>query len=154
MNVMDAAFNVAEDYPGGARALAIAIGKNSTTFSHEVKGTGGAKLGLHDAVKATKRSGDLRILIAFAAECGQMVLPLPEALEMDTSDCALALSALSREFADLCSEACTALSDGKVSDNEMRRLEREGGEMTQRLQSLLAAFRARNQAGKPAADAA
>ncbi|RYF36321.1 MAG: hypothetical protein EOO21_02240 [Comamonadaceae bacterium] len=78
MNVMDAAFNVAEDYRGGARAL----------------------------------------------------------------------SALSREFGELCSEACTALADSRVSDNEMKRLEREGGELTQRLQTVLAAFRARNIAGK------
>lgn len=151
MNVMDAAFNVAEDFPGGARALALAIDKNPSTFSHEVKGDGPAKLGLGTAVKMTKRTGDLRILIAFASECGQLVIPLPEALDLGSDDCALALSALAREFGDLCSEACSALADNRVSDNEMKRLEREAGEMSQRLQTVLAAFRARNLASKPVA---
>jgi hypothetical protein len=149
MNVMDAAFNVAEDYPGGARALAVAIDKNPVTFSHEVKGTGGAKLGLATAVKMTKRTSDARILTAFAAECGFLVLPLPEALDLDNDDCARALAALSREFGQLCNEACLSLSDGKVSDTEMHRLEREGGELMQSLQGVLACFRARNQLAKP-----
>lgn len=151
MNVMDAAFNVAEDYPGGARALAVAIAKNPTTLSHEVKGTGGAKLGLLTAVKITKRTGDARILTAFAAECGYLVLPLPEALDMDNDDCARALAALSREFGQLCNEACTALADGQVTDNELHRLEREGGELLRGLQGVLASFKARNRSSKPPA---
>lgn len=149
MDVMDAAFNVAEDFKGGARALAVAIAKNPTSFSHEVSGSGGAKLGLLTAVKMTKRTGDTRILTAFAAECGFLLLPLPEVVDMDNDDCARALSALSREFATLCGEACATLADGTVSDNEMHRLEREAGELTQRLQSVLATFRARNLASGP-----
>ena len=49
--VMDAAFNVVHDYPGGAAALSERLGKGRSALPHEVKGDGSAKLGLKDAVK-------------------------------------------------------------------------------------------------------
>lgn len=151
MNVLDAAANVAEDYPGGGTALAHRIGKNPTTLLQELRGTAGTKLGLDTAVKMTARSGDLRILHAFAAECGQMCMPLPEALAVEGDDICMALAATSREFADLCQVACAALADGRVSDNEQRQMEREGGELIASLHGLLQAFLARNAADKPVA---
>lgn len=146
MSVMDAAFNVAEDYPhGGAAGLARAIGKNPTTFSHEVKETGGAKLGLHTAVKMTKRTGDLRILLEFAAECGQMLIPLPEAVDSATDDCMQALASTSREFGEMCQRVCESLGDdGQINDNEMAQIQREGGELFSALHKLMSAARARN----------
>jgi hypothetical protein len=149
MDVQTAAFNVAEDYPGGARALARDIDKNATTFSHQLSETGGAVLGLKTAVKMTKRTKDLRILLAFAADCGQMCVPLPEALDLEGSDCMRKLSETSREFADLCTEVSQSLSDGKINDNELERIQREGGELVQKLQGLLAAAAAKNYADKP-----
>lgn len=152
MDVMGAAFNVGEDYrPGGARGLAQAIGENPNTFSHALTETAGAKLGLKTAVKMTKRTGDLRILLAFAAECGQMCVPLPEALDLDGNDCMRALAETSKEFNDVVQAVCMALSDdGRVSANELERVDREGGEMLAKLQMLLATVRARHMAGQPA----
>lgn len=151
MNVLDAAANVAEDYPGGGTALAHRIGKNPTTLLQELRGTAGAKLGRDTAVKMTARSQDLRILHAFAAECGQMCMPLPEALGVEGNDISMALAATSREFADLCQAACAALADGRVTDNELHKIEREGGELVARLHGLLQAFAVRNAADKPPA---
>lgn len=153
MDVMHAAFNVGEDYrPGGARGLANALGENPNTFSHALTGTAGAKLGLKTAVKMTRLTGDLRILLAFAAECGQMCVPLPQALDLEGSDCMRALAQTSKEFNDVVSEVCTALSDdGRVSANELERIDREGGELLAQLQRLLATVRARHLAGQPAA---
>lgn len=151
MDVLTAAFNVAEDFkPGGAAGLAREIDKNSTTFSHEVNGTGGAKLGLKTAVKMTKRTRDLRILLAFAAECGQMCVPLPASLDLESNDCMRALAQTSKEFNDVVTEVCSSLSDdGRISDNELARIDREGGELLAQLQQLLATVRALNLAGKP-----
>lgn len=146
MDVLQAAFNVAEDYrPGGASALAVAIGKNSTTFMHECNGTGGAKLGLLTAVKMTKASRDMRVLLAFAAECGQMCLPLPEAMRGGSDECMQAMSSLSKEFGELCQEVFTSLGDdGEISDNELNRIKREGGELIAQLQAFMVAIEVRH----------
>ena len=149
MSVMDAAFNVAEDFPGGGSALARAIDKNHFSFLHELNGTGSAKLGLLTAVKMTKRTGDLRILLAFALECGQMCIPLPEALTTSADDCMRAMGGTTREFGELCQEVCLSLGDdGDVSDTELGRVEREAGQLMAQLQHLLATLRVRNQMGK------
>jgi hypothetical protein len=153
MDVMTAAFNVAEDYrPGGACGLAHAIGENPNSFRHAVTETAGSKLGLKTAVKMTKRTGDLRILLAFAAECGQMCVPLPGSLDLDTNDCMRALAQTSKEFNDVVREVCDALAgDGRVSANELERIDREGGELLQQLQRLLATVRAQHLATVPPA---
>lgn len=150
---MDAALNVAEDFPGGASALARAIDKNHWTFLHELKETGSAKLGLMTALKMTRRTGDLRILLTYAAECGQMCLPLPESLNESLNEsgdeCMLALSALVRESGDVCQELCKALgTNGDINDNELASIQREGGELMAALQKLLVTTQCRNLAGK------
>lgn len=150
MDVLTAAFNVAEDFrPGGASGLAREIDKNPVTFAHEVKGTGGAKLGLSTAVKMTKRTGDLRVLLSFAAECGQMCVPLPDALDLPNCDVMRALARSSKEFAQLAESVCESLSDdGAINDNELQRIERDGAELLQRIQQLMATVQARNAACK------
>lgn len=144
MDVMKAAFNVAHDYRGGAHQLALDIGENPNTFSHALTETGGAKLGLKTAVKMSLRAPrDLRILQAFAAECGQMVTPLPEALDLLGGDCMRALADTSKEFNDLVQEVCRSLADdGKINANELQRIDREGGELVAQLHRLLAMVRA------------
>lgn len=153
MDVMSAAFNVAEDYPGGVSGLARAIDKNPTTLSHEVKETGGAKLGIKTAVKITSRSGDLRILHAFASAVGQMCVPLPGTLEVDSDECMRALGRASSEFADLAREICVSLGDdGEVSANELSRIEREGGELVAAVHNVIRAARGRHLAYRAGGD--
>lgn len=149
MSLMDAALNVAEDFPGGASALARAIDKNHWTFLHELNETGTAKLGLMTSLKMTRRTGDLRILLAYAAECGQMCLPLPDSLTQSGDECMSALSSLVRESGDVCQELCKALgSDGDINDNELANIQREGGELMAALQKLMVTAQCRNMAGK------
>lgn len=147
MDVMQAAFNVAEDHrPGRTAGLALAIDKNPTTLAHELKETGGAKLGLLTAVKITKYTGDLRILLAFAAECGQMCVPLPGGLDGTADECMKKLAAMSKEFGEVCQVICGSLgSDGKITDNELATIERESGELVRAVNAVLTAVRARNQ---------
>lgn len=144
-----AAMNVAEDFPGGCVALARAIDKPESTLNHEVNGVGSAKLGLLTAAKMTKRSGDLRILAAFASECGQMLVPLPEALNVEGDDCMKRLSETSKEFADLCQEVCGSLTDGEINDNELKRINRNAGELIAAVHALQRAAAQRNAAAKP-----
>lgn len=149
MSVMDAALNVAEDFQGGASALARAIDKNHWTFLHELNETGSAKLGLLTALKMTRRTGDLRILLAFAAECGQMCLPLPDSLAQSGDECMSALSGVMRESSETCQVLCKALgTDGDINDNELDEIRREAGQLMAAVQRLLVTAQCRNMAGK------
>lgn len=149
MNLLDAAYNLAHEYPGGAASLAPRVGKNATTLSHELKGTGDAKLGLLTAEKMTVLSGDLRILQAFATNCGQMVLPLPSSSDAHTDDCMQHLAATAQEFGKLCAEVAGDLVDGEISDNELGRIDRESGLLIASLYAMRKALAQRNQDGKP-----
>lgn len=149
MDLRDVAANVVHDYPGGSPSLAPRIGKNATTLAHELNGTGAAKLGLLDAEKITLRTGDLRILEAFALNCGLMLVPLPDDMGESTDDCMARLAATAREFGELCTEVSTDLADGHISDNELARIDRECGELMASLRPLREAVARRNQAGKP-----
>lgn len=150
MSVLDAAYNVVHDHPGGACALAPRLGKRADVLSHEVKAHGSAKFGLVDAVKVTELTGDLRILQAFATQCGQVCVPLPDGFVASGNQVLEALGKTSKEFADLCTEVCADMADGSISDNELARIERESGELIAMLHSLGQAIRANNLSVKPA----
>lgn len=152
--VLDAARCVAEDYPGGAHALAARIDKPGSTFAHELAGAGGAKLGLKTALQMSTRTGDMRILNAFAAECGAMVLPLP-VLSIDAGDDALQMMGdMAREFADVAVAYSAALADGNVTANELANLGRQWGELEVVAQRMLAHAQALHEAAKPKGDGA
>jgi hypothetical protein len=144
-DLLHAASNVAEDYPGGASALARAIDKNPNTFLHELAETGTAKLGLKTAQKMTLRTRDLRILNAFAASCGAMVLPLPEALSLEGDDCMLRVAETAKEFSDLVQVVSSSISGG-INANEMARIRREWGELMAAGQQLMAHLEAQHAA--------
>ena len=149
MNLLDAAYNVVHDYPGGSHSLAPRMGKSATTLSHEVAADGTAKLGLLDAAKITTLSGDLRILEAFATNCGQMLVPLPSAVDLQADDCMTRMAATVKEFGDLCTEVAADLQDATISDNELARVDRECGELIAAVHAMRMALARRNLAGKP-----
>lgn len=148
MNVLDAAYNVVHDQPGGASPLSVRLGKGQHVLGAELAGRGTAKLGLVDSVKITQMTGDLRILFAFAEECGQLCVPLPQVVEVEADDVLRALAEASHEFAELCGEVCKSMADGQISDNELDRIERERSELMAGLHCLGERLRARNLASK------
>ncbi|MBC7620900.1 MAG: hypothetical protein H7293_18265 [Candidatus Saccharibacteria bacterium] len=150
MNLLDAAYNVVHDYKGGAQSLAPRMGKSASTLSHEVAADGSAKLGLLDAEKITHLTGDLRILVAFATNAGQMLVPLPGAIDSGGDDCMVRLAGMAQEFGILCNEVASDLADGKISDNELARIDDECGKMICAVHSMRKALLLRNQSGKPA----
>jgi hypothetical protein len=149
MSLRDAAFNTVHDYPGGSVSLAPRLGKSSTSLSHELTGTGTAKLGLLDAEKIIMLTGDLRILVAMATDCGQMLVPLPPATTLFDDDCMLRLADTAREFGELCKEVGSDLVDGKISDNELKRIDRECSELVSSLHALRESLARRNIESKP-----
>lgn len=148
MHLRDVAFNVVHDSAGGAVSLAPRLGKSHTSLAHELNGTGTAKLGLLDAEKITLLVGDLRILESFALNCGQMLVPLPNAMVFGGDDCMLRLADSAREFGDLCKEVGGDLADGKITDNELRRIDKECGELIASLHALRESLAKRNAEGK------
>jgi hypothetical protein len=149
MNLLDAAFNLVSDYPGGAQSLAPRMGKGVSTLSHEVTAAGTAKLGLLDAEKMSVLSGDYRILTAWANNMGHMLLPLPTTAQRLDDDCMLRLADTAKEFGELCKEVAGDLADSVISDNELDRIDRETGRLIASLQALRGSLAARNLAGKP-----
>jgi hypothetical protein len=137
MNVLDAAYNVVNDYEGGAASLGPRIGKAGGTLSHEVTSTGTAKLGLETAVKITVLSKDYRILDAFAAQCGRMTLPLPELLRESGDNILQRQGEFLQEVSDVVRELGVTLSDGDVTRNERDRFRREVGELIASAQGVL-----------------
>lgn len=139
--VLDAAFNLVHDHPGGAASLAPRLGKNPATLCHEVTGHGTAKLGLETAVKLSLLTGDVRILNAFAAQCGCLVLPLA-CHEGEGSEAVMArLGVAAKEFGEFVAEVASDSSDGSISANELKGIEREWGELVSAGQSLVAYLR-------------
>lgn len=149
MNVLDAAFNLVHDQPGGAGPLALRLGKRPGTLSHEIRHEGFAKLGLVDALKISQITGDLRILNAFADELGCMVLPLAQSTGSDDA-VMRCVATLAREFSDVVASAVDADSDGKITANELAKFEGQWAELIAAGHGLLGHLRGRYEAGVPA----
>lgn len=145
--VLDAAFNLIHDYPGGANALAPRIAKNPTTLCHEARGQGTAKLGLADALKMSAMTGDPRILNAFAGELGYAVIPLHASAAAEGG--LERLGQLAQEFADVVRTTGTALADGRVTVTELKRVEREWADLVACGQGLIAHLAQVNAEGRP-----
>lgn len=136
MSVADAAYNVVHDYPGGAAALQVRMGK--TNLSGEVNpNVKTAKLGIEDAVTLQILANDYRILYAMAADCRHFPpLPMPDGLDLAEDQCMRTVSELVKESADVVTATVESLADHEVSDNDLARFERECSELMVKLQQL------------------
>jgi hypothetical protein len=142
--LVDHAFQLARAYPGGAGALALRMSKNATTLNHELVGRGSAKLGLEDAAAMTALSGDLRVLEAWNAEHNLLVIRMPLLPDGVATDCLDKLSRTAMEFSEMVQEVAQDLGDGRISDNELKRIEKEGAELLASVHQLLNAARQLN----------
>lgn len=134
MDVMDAAYHVVHDFPGGAQALGQRIGKDGRVLSAEValNRTPGntAKLGLRDALRIQSITGDCRILHAMAAQLHHVSWPLPDATcATSTQDAYAAMATLATDFGHLVATTADAVADGTVTLNEVRQVRRQLGQL-------------------------
>lgn len=139
-HMLDAAFALVRAYPGGSLSLAPRMGKAHGTLSHEVSGRAGYKLGLDDAVAMSVLASDLRVLNAFAAEMGCLVLQLPDGGSVG-SDVMQRVGQAAKEFGEFLSEVTTDAADGDISTNDLRRIEKEWGDLMAVGQQLMALLR-------------
>ncbi len=145
--VLDAAFHLAHDYPGGAAALAPRMGKAHGTLCHELTATGTAKLGLVDALKLSHLTGSRSILNAFASELGCVVLPLPA--HHAGIDTFRQIADTAREFGEFITSVADAAGDGQITANELSRVDRELGELVAAAQEIRATLADLHESGKP-----
>lgn len=79
MDVFEATYRVAHDFPGGAVKLAEKLGENPGTFLNRVNPeTETHKLYLATAVQMQALSGDHRILYAMAGTLGEVCFKIPD----------------------------------------------------------------------------
>lgn len=143
MNILDAAYNLVARYPGGAGSLAPRMGKGVSTLSHECTASGTAKLGLLDAVKMTDFANDDAILMAWALHRNRMLVPLP-VNPSGHEGCMAKLADAAKEFGDFITEVSGDLADGKITDNELARIDKESGELIAALYELRKDLAAKN----------
>lgn len=135
---------------GGAEQAARHLGKSPSTLAHELDpNCAHAKLGLLDAATLAAAASEKRIAAAFAAECGGMFLPLPQADGSAAGEDTTRLFAtLATEFGDVLAAAGQAVADGRVTDRELGEVQKQGLELMGALQSLMVHLAQRNQAAK------
>lgn len=148
-SVLDAAFNLVHDYPGGARALAPRIGKSPTTLCHELTAQGSAKLGLVDAVKLSALTGSTSVAQAFAQAVGGVFVPGASGAAGLADGDLEAVARTMREVSEAVAVFCDAMADGRVSENELRRLDKEILQGVSCLTALGVRARTEHEAGKP-----
>jgi hypothetical protein len=145
MNAMDAAFLVAHEYPGGAKALGERMGMTDLSdrvnpnLSHRI-------LGLQQAVMMQLLAKDYRVLYAMALELNHLPpVPLPEGLA-GSEVCHQTMSALALECGALMAEVVHDLSDNKVTTVELNAARRKWATLVATGQQLLQQMSAMNAA--------
>lgn len=151
MNVTAALYRAAHNFPHGMANLAGFLGVSEHSLQHKVSPTyPTAHCSPEEVVRICEVTGDLGPLQAMASRLGQMVMPIPTAAGVD-GDLAHKLADTCKEFGELISEISGDLADGKVTPNELARIEREAGQLIGAVHMLLAHANALAQASKPKA---
>lgn len=136
MNVIDAAHKTVHDYPGGSPSLAPRIGMSAAVLRNKVNPHNEVNhLTLAEADELMAVTGDHRILHALAAQHGY-VLQKADDVTAGASLLQVLLSANAAEgnFDSVLQEA---LSDGKITPNEMKAITEAGMRQTTTHMALL-----------------
>lgn len=152
MNITDALHRAVHSYPGGAESLAPRMRISASSLSHKVSPTyPAAHCSPDEMATIIELTGDHGPMQALAERLGYMLMPLP-AVGIPGDEFAQRLANSVREFGEFVAEVAKDLADNEVSDNELRRIERELSEMMGAAQALYAYAAARNK--QPADDVA
>ena len=127
MDVFEAAYRVAHDFPGGAVELAKQIGENPGTFLNRVNPAQEEhKLWLAIAVRMQKASGDHRILYAMAATLGEVCFKVPDLKHVPDAALVELLCKIGKEGGDFYAATNEGLADRSFSRADFERIQTEG----------------------------
>jgi hypothetical protein len=156
MNSLDALRKMVDHYPGGRAAVAARLGKVEEVLRKELSGATSHKLGVVDATSIAEMCAEAKSQHASAYANGlaaltgaYIALPVRE-MTVGKQDLRQEAASLLKEGTDVLQELTVALADEAISDNELHKIEREVGDVFERLQSLLRGVKANNAASKPA----
>lgn len=128
MNVIDAADATVHDYPGGSESLAPRVGMSAAVLRNKVNPNNDRNvLGLVEAQKIMRVTGDHRVLQAQAADLGYALLRV-EDIDGDAGagsviGMVLRLDATGGDFSRVVGAAMT---DGVITPNELAAIEKAG----------------------------
>ena len=121
MNVQDAAHAIAHEY--GLPELALRMGINRQVFNNKVNpGCATHVLSLNEAVRMQQLTGRYDILYAMADTLGYVCMPAPH---VDDADVSAMLAHTCGEFGDYLREVERTMTDGRVTPNEVKRMQKE-----------------------------
>ena len=124
--------------PSGISAAAVAdiLGKNYTTFMNELVHNGTHKPDMDLLIPIVKATGSDAPLKAIGRACGCVFLPLPE---VAGDDCPLTagMAQSVTQFGELLAALGDAIRDGVISENEARRINKEGHEVLEAVLQVL-----------------
>lgn len=163
-HILDAAFNLVNDYPGGAGSLAPRIvtvdkttgastAKSASTLAHEVRGAGTAKFGLVDAVKVTDLADNNGILLAWCHHRHLGTYPLPDGFDASTAT-GVHVTEVLQKLTALITSVTQAYADGRVTSAELTDANRKFGELTVSGLEMLRTMQRNHEAGVSEASAA
>lgn len=156
MNELDAIRQIVANYPGGLEVIALRLGKPAETLRKEIAGAQGFKLGIVHALQIStlaieaKSAHCYAFVNVIAAPAGRMLeLPVLD-MPVGKQDLRDEAAGVVKEGTDVLIELNAALADEQISDNELKRIDKEIDEALAKLQELRRDAHARNKAGKPA----
>lgn len=153
MDITIALQRAVRSFEHGTPALAARLGISQTSLLHKVSPTyPTAHCSPEEAVEIMQVTGDHGALHAMAGPLGYVLLPAPALHGQGESASALARTVA--EFGEFAVATASALADGRVSDNERARIEREASEALAAIEQLLLIAARINRQGKPAGEPA
>jgi hypothetical protein len=121
VDVEIAAWALVHDFPGGSTALGAQAGIDGMLLSNKVNPNNDRNhLMLKESVRIQVASGDHRILHAMADNLGELCMPLPVVHDDDLIQATLRSM---QSFGLMMGETEKALHDGKVTPNELKRIQ-------------------------------
>lgn len=139
MDILDAAYHTAHDYPGGVPAVAQRMGISANTLQHKVSLTNDTHLmSPRQLVSIQEVTGDARILHAMAGALGYACVSLHVDGEASTLEQVMHMA---QEFGEVLGSVNGAVADGRVTPNEMLECERQAAELIAALNGVLGVVR-------------
>ena len=137
-----AAFQTVNEFPGGARALGPIVGINGSVLAHKASLTDEAnQLTVLQARKVMQATGDCRMLLGLAQDLDHVCIAVAGLDDIGALEQVIAAS--TQRFGEYLTAVSAAVSDGVVTTNELRRIDKDLGRCQAELNRLRAACAAR-----------
>lgn len=142
--VLRAAHHTVEEHPGGAKALAAAMGVQHKTLLNKVNPNQSSHhLSLHEALRLMLVTKDTRVMDALADALGGQFICSPDVAQGDPK-LMQDLAEMTLRFGELMREVANDIADTVISNNELARIEKEADQLRSALHRLLGDLRSMN----------